>query len=348
MTSDGTNAFTWEARNQLASMNLEAIGFQYDPFGRRVGKAVAGSTTNYRYDGVNVMQEVAGGPPTANLLVGGVDEYFTRADSAGARHFLADALGSTLALADSTGAVQTQYTYEPFGNTTIAGSSTNPFQYTGRENDGNGLYLYRARYYHPTLQRFISEDPLEFGGEDYNLYGYVWNTPTNLSDPSGELVWIPVIVGGAGAVFGGIAEGNKAYRCGARGWQLGGAVARGVVAGGLGALAGLATGVVSENPFVGGATASGTYDLANGALGGDFNLKETGQNMIVGGALGVAAGALGPTVRGGSNFNPLTSPRVLGAKAAQLYTREAIGQGLGLEKELAKAARGRGSCGCQK
>ena len=37
---------------------------------------------------------------------------------------------------------------------------TNPFQYTGRENDATGLYYYRARYYSPTLRRFISEDPL--------------------------------------------------------------------------------------------------------------------------------------------------------------------------------------------
>ena len=91
-----------------------------------------------------------------------------------------------LAVRDSTGVVQTQYTYEPFGNTTLTGApSTNAFQYTGRENDGTGLYYYRARYYHPTLQRFISQDPLGFGGGDANLYGYVFNDPVNLTDPAG-------------------------------------------------------------------------------------------------------------------------------------------------------------------
>jgi RHS repeat-associated protein len=95
-------------------------------------------------------------------------------------------LGSTLALADASGTVQTQYTFEPFGATTTSGStSANATQYAGRENDGTGLYFYRARYYHPKLGRFISEDPLGFGGGDLNLYAYVGNGPVNHSDPMG-------------------------------------------------------------------------------------------------------------------------------------------------------------------
>jgi len=89
-------------------------------------------------------------------------------------------------LADSAGAIQTEYTYEPFGRTTATGvSNTNPFQYTGRENDGTGLYYYRSRYYHAALQRFIAEDPIEFHGGDINLYGYVINNPTRYVDPFG-------------------------------------------------------------------------------------------------------------------------------------------------------------------
>jgi uncharacterized protein RhaS with RHS repeats len=43
----------------------------------------------------------------------------------------------------------------------------------------------RARYYHPGLQRFISEDPLGLIGGDANLYAYVFNEPTLLADPLG-------------------------------------------------------------------------------------------------------------------------------------------------------------------
>lgn len=122
---------------------------------------------------------------TANLLSGGVDEVFTRADSSGPVNFLADALGNTVALTNASGTTLAQYTYEPFGKTTRAGSSANPYQFTGRENDGAGLYFYRARYYNSTLQRFISEDPLGFGGGDVNFYSYVRNDPVSLFDPFG-------------------------------------------------------------------------------------------------------------------------------------------------------------------
>lgn len=94
-------------------------------------------------------------------------------------------------LSTPQGASGTTYTYEPFGKTTVTSTSANGFQYTGRENDGAGLAYYRARYYHSRLQRFISEDPIEFEGGDTNLYAYVWNSPANFSDEFGLAVIVP-------------------------------------------------------------------------------------------------------------------------------------------------------------
>jgi RHS repeat-associated protein len=112
---------------------------------------------------------------------------------------LTDALGSVLALADANGNLLTQYSYDPFGATVASGAaSANPFQYIGRENDLTGLYYLHARYYSPALMRFISEDPLGFGGGDVNLHAYSLNSPTNLSDPNGTN---PLLIGCAfGAV----------------------------------------------------------------------------------------------------------------------------------------------------
>jgi RHS repeat-associated protein len=148
---------------------------------------VQGVTTNFVYDGLNPVQEKNGATVTANLLTGlGIDQVFTRTDGTGTREFFTDGLGSTVALANTSGAVQTSYTYEPFGGTTQTGSAnTNSYKYTGREDDGTGLYYYRARYYSPRLQRFVSEDPIGFGGRDANLYRYVGGDPVSSRDPSG-------------------------------------------------------------------------------------------------------------------------------------------------------------------
>jgi len=92
--------------------------------------------------------------------------------------------------------VQTEYSYDPFGATTTSGAASgHSGQYTGRENDQTGLFYYRARYYSPTLQRFISEDPSGFGGGDVNLYAYVTNGPTNFMDPQGLEIEIIVFDG---------------------------------------------------------------------------------------------------------------------------------------------------------
>ena len=48
-----------------------------------------------------------------------------------------------------------------------------------------GQYYDRARYYTPTLGRFVSPDPLMFGGGGPNIYLYCENSPPNATDPAG-------------------------------------------------------------------------------------------------------------------------------------------------------------------
>src|SRR5271156_4534951 len=135
------NVDTWNARNQL--ITRAATSFQYDSFGRRTLNAAG---NNLLYEGADVGQEISAGTPVANRILGGTDECFSRTDSTGAYSPITDALGSVLALTNSSGTVTTQYSYDPYGNTAnYEGSTANQFQYTGRENDGNSLYFYRAR-----------------------------------------------------------------------------------------------------------------------------------------------------------------------------------------------------------
>jgi RHS repeat-associated protein len=121
---------------------------------------------------------------TANLLTGlRTDEYFTTSASGGL-NFMSDALGSTMGLVNSSGSIVGSDTYQPFGKSTASGTATTPFQFTGRENDGTGLFFYRARYYSPTYQRFIAQDPIDFRG-GINLYAYAINNPIIFGDQLG-------------------------------------------------------------------------------------------------------------------------------------------------------------------
>src|SRR5262249_975917 len=65
------------------------------------------------------------------------------------------------------------------------GTTLTRYTYTGREFDADtGLYYYRARWYDPKVGRFISEDPIGFGG-GINQFSYVENNPMNGRDPQG-------------------------------------------------------------------------------------------------------------------------------------------------------------------
>jgi RHS repeat-associated protein len=131
----------------------------YDPFGRRIQKASAGGTTNYVYDGANIVAEFdATGTLVARYSQGqGIDQPLAVVRQGTAAYYNADGLGSITSLRDVNGGVVATYSYDAFGNTTATSSINNPFQYTGREWDSEtGLYYYRARYYEPSRGRFLS------------------------------------------------------------------------------------------------------------------------------------------------------------------------------------------------
>ena len=282
LTSDGTYTYTWDARNHLTGIakgRTAVASFVYDAFGRRMSKTINGTTTQFVYDGLNPVQELNGASPpvaTANMLTGlGIDEYFQRVDSSGTRSYLTDMLGSTLALADSGGALDTTYTYDPFGNTTISGPSGNPYQFTGRENDGTGLYYYRARYYSPSFQRFVSQDPIGFATGDTNLYRYALDAPTIANDPLGLLTF------------------SLGFSVNLQLWLFNVSASVGIVAdtcGNVGSYntGGLGTGVGAEGN--GGITFGYSNAPTIADLGGPFANTELGAGAGAGGSFGIFTG----------------------------------------------------------
>jgi RHS repeat-associated protein len=108
---------------------------------------------------------------------------------------LADSNWNVIAICDATGNVQERYTYDAFGKLNVfdsdftakAGTDFNWNRvFTGQVIDiETGLMLYRNRYYHTELGRFVNRDPIKYGGKDNNLYRYVFNKIIIATDPAG-------------------------------------------------------------------------------------------------------------------------------------------------------------------
>jgi RHS repeat-associated protein len=103
---------------------------------------------------------------------------------------MTDGLGSTVVLANASGAVTDTWTYDVFGAVrSHTGSSGTEFTFAGEQNDPNGLEYLRGRYYDNATGRFLSRDPAQadvMAPGELNRYPYVENSPVNYVDPTGQ------------------------------------------------------------------------------------------------------------------------------------------------------------------
>ncbi|MDF9858682.1 RHS repeat-associated protein, partial [Paenibacillus sp. PastF-1] len=96
-------------------------------------------------------------------------------------------------IVDKSGAIVNSYAYDEWGNITSQTEGIqNSFKYTGEIYDEEtGLYYLRARYYDPSIGRFINEDTYEGQIDNplsLNLYTYVHNNPLIYTDPTGHMI----------------------------------------------------------------------------------------------------------------------------------------------------------------
>ena len=175
------------------SSNWQTITYKYDVTGRRSEKKVDGYTTRYCYDGSHVIAEYDGNNNLLRKYIygPGVDEPICMievADSNAAYYYHYDALGSVVALSDSSGDTVQTYEYSVYGQVAAEDPNhTNPYMFTGRRFDIEiGLYYYRARYYDPFTGRFLQTDPIGYG-DGMNMYAYGGNNPLDCTDPSGTM-----------------------------------------------------------------------------------------------------------------------------------------------------------------
>ncbi|PYU34530.1 MAG: hypothetical protein DMG28_05520 [Acidobacteria bacterium] len=195
--SSGTTTFAWDFENRLTSVTLPGSGgsvaFKYDPFGRRIYKSSSVGTSVFAYDGDNLAEETnASGGVVARYSQGlNIDEPLVMLRSGTTSFYNADGLGSVTSLSNPAGTLAQTYQFDSFGKlSNSTGSLVNPFRYTARDFDTEiNLQFSRARYYDPSVGRFISEDPARYD-DNQNFFKYALNNPTIYLDPSGLFVEI--------------------------------------------------------------------------------------------------------------------------------------------------------------
>jgi RHS repeat-associated protein len=190
-TVGGTSStLNWDANHQLAGITTagKTTSFVYDAGGDRLLRRDPGATTLF-LDNTELTSTGGGAPVATRYYSTGADgAVVAERTPAGLTRLAADTQGSEQLAVSSTGAVSRQL-YLPYGTPRGA---TNQIPgdrgFLGKtQDDTTGLDLLDARYYDPSIGRFLSPDPLDNNDtpEAANPYAYAGDNPTTFSDPSG-------------------------------------------------------------------------------------------------------------------------------------------------------------------
>jgi RHS repeat-associated protein len=198
--------FRYDDFNQLREVidpNNKISTYNYNGDGLRTGKEVDGETTDFTWDGDNVVLESNKDKVKAKNFFG--FDLVSRQTDKDTYYYLFNGHGDVTKLLNEQGRTVKDYNYDPFGNDLNNPKLTpgritidrlknevekldNPFQYAGEYKDEEtGYYYLRARYYDPQIQRFISEDSLAKNSTwDEQIYAFANYNPINFVDPSGH------------------------------------------------------------------------------------------------------------------------------------------------------------------
>jgi RHS repeat-associated protein len=184
LTARGSDSFSWDYEDRMTSATVNSVttNFVYRGDGLRNSRTTGITTTQFTWD-------IASGLP---VVLDDGNQYVYAAGLTSMKqggswyYYLADGLGSTMDVVDSSGVSQKSYTYDVYGEATPTGGLSNEFDFAGQQTDSTGLQYLRARYYDPESGVFLSRDPLALSEKWLgNGHGYTGGNPILFSDPSG-------------------------------------------------------------------------------------------------------------------------------------------------------------------
>ncbi|HEY7663922.1 MAG TPA: toxin TcdB middle/N-terminal domain-containing protein [Xanthobacteraceae bacterium] len=218
----------YDARGRLVAIDRNdgaRLEYVYDHNDRRIiTRLVAGGTTTTRYE-IEGIYDVE--PATSTKIIVDEDRRLAVVPDAGdplLHHF--DRTGNVNVISNlRTGAFVGQNEYTPFGRLDIVITIQPAFTFQGgRFADGVDLVLLGARHYRPSLGRFVTGDRFLAENQEKiagfivgaNLYVYAFDNPVNYTDPTGQIVFllvllIAVIIGAALGAVGAAMNGVKTW-----------------------------------------------------------------------------------------------------------------------------------------
>ncbi|WP_379147446.1 polymorphic toxin-type HINT domain-containing protein [Paenibacillus sp. sgz500992] len=194
-------SYTYDLQNTLTGLtkNGNTTSFTYYADGLRYLKSTGTTHTqvNYDFSGQVIAEEKLSGSTVIqkSSFVRG-DRVLVKKDKTAAKdyYYLYNGHGDVVQIVNNSGTPVNTYSYDEWGNITSQTEGIpNSFKYAGEIYDEEtGLYYLRARYYDPSIGRFLNEDTVEGQIDNplsQNLYTYVGNNPLIRFDPSGNS-WI--------------------------------------------------------------------------------------------------------------------------------------------------------------